>query len=29
MIEYIVAMSFLLVIGTFAYISIKALNISL
>jgi len=29
MIEYIVAMSFLLVIGTFAYISIKALNMSL
>jgi len=29
MIEYIVAISFLLVIGTFAYISIKALNISL
>jgi len=28
MIEYIVAMSFLLVIGTFAYISIKALNIT-
>ena len=29
MIEYIVAISFLLVIGTFSYISIKALNISL
>ena len=29
MIEYIVAMSFLLVIGTFAYISIKAVNMSL
>ena len=29
MIEYIVAMSFLLVIGIFAYISITALNISL
>ena len=29
MIEYVVAMSFLLVIGTFAYISIEALNISL
>ena len=29
MIEYIVAMSFLLVIGTFAYISIKAVNLQL
>ena len=29
MIEYIVAASFLLVIAVFAYISIKALNISL
>ena len=29
MIEYIVAMSFLLVIGTFAYVSINALRISI
>lgn len=29
MIEYVVAISFLAAIGMFAYISIKALNISL
>ncbi len=29
MIEYIVAMSFLLVIGTFTYVSVQALKISL
>ena len=28
MIEYVVAMSFLFVIGIFTYISLKALNIS-